>query len=219
MRDEKYEFLTDCREKKSTAQSAFKRRTHTGKSGCTLPHEKLSKKELNKMNGKTKTYRLNDPMSWTESKSMPDDLKIMYIKALRKKYNVPVRRLAIMMGVDSSCLNREIIRLGIGEGMHSRAGNTPWDKDGFYAWCGLLPEAKAPAEETPEEAPTPEPETVAPEAPENLEAPQEEAPEVRRVIPTHGNMIFDGLVEDILETVKLLLSGANVHLHITWDTI
>lgn len=164
------------------------------------------------MNGETKTYRLNDPMSWSEFKSMPDDLKIIYIKALRKKYNAPSRRIDEMMDTHPATLCREFKRLNLSEGMHSRGGNTKWDEDSWNAWCGI--QLETPAEAPTTEPETIEPETVAPEAPEDLEA-----PEAQRIIPTHGNMIFDGLAEDILETVKLLLSGANVHLHITWDTI
>lgn len=39
-------------------------------------------------------------MTWDEFSKMPDDLKAMYIKGLRKKFNVPDERLAVAMGTD-----------------------------------------------------------------------------------------------------------------------
>lgn len=86
------------------------------------------------MNGECKSYRLNDPMAWKEFKSLPDDLKITYIKLLRKKFNVPGNHIAKMMGINTCSYSNEINRLGISEGLHSRGRCTPWDKEGFFAW-------------------------------------------------------------------------------------
>ena len=92
MKDETYLFVSDMKDKKVTARSARNKRTHCGKGGrVRFPSDNLSKKELQKMNGECKAYRLNDPMGWKEFKAMPDDLKITYIKLLRKEFNVPAR--------------------------------------------------------------------------------------------------------------------------------
>ena len=99
---------------------------------------------------------------------------------------------------------------------------TRWNKDEFFAWCGLLPKDPKPIEETPEavpeEAPEAKPEApaeeIAPEIPEPIQEAQSQ-----RAIPTTGNMVFEGIAEDILETVRTLLSGANVHISITWDVL
>ena len=81
MKDETYAFISDVKDKKITARSARHTRTHCGKGGrVRFPSDNLSKKELQKMNGECKSFRLNDPMVWKEFKSMPDDLKITYIK-------------------------------------------------------------------------------------------------------------------------------------------
>lgn len=148
MNDEKYLFFSDCKEKKSIGASSFRKRTHTGKGGrMRLPSDSLTKKELEKMNGGIKSYRLNEPMSWQEFKSMPDDIKVMYIKLLREKFNVPGRKISDMMGVDTSQISRKFRDLGIAETV--RRKTTHWDKEGWYAWCGLAPK---PAKEKPETA-------------------------------------------------------------------
>ena len=110
MTNEKYEFLLDCHEKAITARSAKNRKRYPGKKGpVKLPSDYMNEKELEALNGECKTYRLGAPMTWDEFSEMPDDLKTMYIKNLRKKYNVPDRELMMAMDVDvqvfTECLN------------------------------------------------------------------------------------------------------------------
>lgn len=215
MRDEEYEFYSDCREKKSIANSAFKRRTHTGKGGrVRLPSDNLSKKELEKMNGEEKSYRLNEPMSWKEFMAMPDDIKVMYIKLLRQKFGISGRKIAEMMGIDQSRLSRELCRLGIGEGKHSR-GNRAGDIEAWYAWCGGVPKPTKDDGEELEAEVSKIIEQIAEEVPE--EVPVEETPKDipvcecsktrKKAVPTTGKMTFEGLAEDVLETVRVLLGG------------
>ena len=117
MSDEKYTYIQDCKEKKSVGVSAFKARTHCGKGGrVKLPSDFMSKKELNAMNGECKSYRLNAPMSWEEFKSMPDDLKAVYIKGLREKFGVPTTILAERMGCCEATLGKYLRCLGLGQG-------------------------------------------------------------------------------------------------------
>ena len=101
MNNVKYEFLQDCHEKAITARSARNRKRYPGKKGpVKLPSDYMSEKEKEALNGECKTYKLGTPMSWNEFNEMPDDLKVMYIKNLRKKFNVPDQQLAVFMDVD-----------------------------------------------------------------------------------------------------------------------
>lgn len=109
-------FRHDCRMKKVVAASARYRRSHTGKGGkVRLPSDNLTKKELEKMNGECKVYRLNEPMTWEQFKQMPDDMKIAYIKALRETYNAPTKEIIKMLGVSSYTYGETLRRLGISE--------------------------------------------------------------------------------------------------------
>lgn len=99
--DEMQDFYDDCRDKKITARSAKNRRGKRSKSGpAKFSTDYLTQKQLRAMNGEVATYRLGAPMKWDEFNNMPDDLKAMYIKKLRKQYNVPDEVLAYSMGVD-----------------------------------------------------------------------------------------------------------------------
>ena len=153
MSDEKYTYIQDCKKKKSVAASAFKARTHCGKGGrVKLPSDYLSKKELKAMNGECKSYRLNAPMPWAEFKSMPDDLKVCYIKGLREKFNVPVRALAEMFNVSAPVVSAYLKCLGLAEGKGASASKRLWNKEGFLAWLhGADPDAVKPSEDAVEE--------------------------------------------------------------------
>lgn len=149
MKDETYAFISDVKEKKVTARSARNTRKHCGKGGrVRLPSDNLSKKELQKMNGECKSYRLNDPLTWQEFISMPDDLKVTYIKLLRQKYNVPDKYIAEMFGINKDYIHRKFKSLGLGREI--KTSHPKWDKDGFYAWWHGVDKLPVPvAEEEP----------------------------------------------------------------------
>lgn len=124
-------FLEDVRDKKNISHSASHKRTHCGKGGrVRLPSDKLTKKELEKMNGECEVYRLNEPMKWAEFIVMPREYQITYIKKLREKFNVPDMHIGKMFGVDQNTISRYTRKLGI-PSSYGR-GSARWDKDGWY---------------------------------------------------------------------------------------
>lgn len=137
--DEEYTLRQENREKSITARSARHMRTHCGKSGgVKLPCDYMTKKELRAMNGKCESYRMNDPISWDEFKTWPDEHKITYIKSLREKYKVPTTALAKAMGVSEVTLRKWNKCLGLAPGKGSGAEGRHWHKTDdsirFWAW-------------------------------------------------------------------------------------
>ena len=148
MTDEMHEFIQDCKEKKFTARSARNKRTHTGKGGrVRLPSDNLTKKEREAMNGKCVTYRMNEPITWEEFKTWPEEHQKNYILLLRKKYNIPDIELANMMGVSQFTISNKIFELGINVGKNGR--KRTWDKEGFLAWRSGAKDGAVEASETP----------------------------------------------------------------------
>ena len=168
------------------------------------------------MNCEVKSYRLNSPMKWAEFKSMPDDLKIAYIKAIREKYNAPDSQIAKMLGITQAPASVEFRRLGIGAGK-TKGRCTAWDKEGFFAWIIGVPVPTTDTAEVPQ-AETPEPEQH--EEPVSVPVVQTQPANTAKLkaIPDSGSMTFEGSVEGILDSIYRLLGGANVHISITWDT-
>ena len=219
MKDETFVFIQDVKEKGHTARSARSKRTHNGKGGrVKFPSDYMTKKEIQKMNGEVKSYRLNAPMAWEEFKTLPDDMKVTYIKLLREKFDVPDSEIGKMMGADKDKVSRFFKALGLRR--DSRRGNHKWDSEGWLAFVNGIPvPAAVPVEEAPEAV-----ELTADETPENVRqvASLEEIFEPVRVsevkvlpvrqenakaIPDCGSMTFEGRVEDILNSVSVLLGG------------
>ena len=232
MTDEKFTFIEDLRDKKRTATGAHHKRTHCGKGGAIrFPSDFKTKKELNAMNGEVKSYKLNDPMSWAEFKAMPDDIKIAYITALRKKYNVSDKKIAEMLGVEQTYFSSACRKLGI---KSTRKSREKWDADGWYAWVNGVPvEAKEEAEE-------------APVIEEKLEKCDEEvleqaekcdvaengagsgfvfrfdkegvtiAKDVQPAIPGWGQMELEGTVAECAKTLEMLLADKSAKLTCSW---
>jgi hypothetical protein len=112
MSDEAYDYYEDTKEKKFTARSARNKKGHTGKMGAMrTAADYMTQKQLRALNGECKTYRLGAPMTWEEFSGMPDDLKVMYIKKVRKEYFVPDDILASSMGVEHDTFRATIISL------------------------------------------------------------------------------------------------------------
>lgn len=125
-------FFEDVRDKKNISHSASHKRTHCGKGGTVrFPSDKLTKKELEKMNGECEVYRLNEPMKWAEFIAMPKEHQITYIQKLRNKYNVPDTQISRMFGVVQSTISSYTRKLGI-PSCRKIGDRSSWDKDGWY---------------------------------------------------------------------------------------
>ena len=112
--DWQQEWVDEIRERSHTARSAKNRRRGAGKkSPAKFSTDYLTEKQLRAMDGECKTYRLGSPMTWEEFKEMPNDLKTMYIKKLRKTYSVPDEELAAAMDVDISAFNECLRKLNL----------------------------------------------------------------------------------------------------------
>lgn len=234
MKDEKYVFISDVREKKTTARSARNQRTHNGKRGrVKLPSDYLTKKELKAMSGEVKSYRLNDPMKWKEFKSMPDDLKVTYIKLIRERYNPYDASISEMMGVHRVTFANEMKRLNLGVGKH-HGGKRLFDEDGWLRWCMgipatndevsneqiIEPELVCECEELPQKFQDREytPIVFANEPIEDEDEGQTSVA-LEKAIPCSGKMTFNGSAEAALRSILNLLGGANVHMCITWEAL
>lgn len=132
MTDEKYTFITDVAEKKRTARGAFNKRTHNGKGGkVRFPSDYLSNKERNEMNGEVREYRMNSPITYTEFKKYPDDLKKKYIQRLRDMFDVPDKDIAEMMDVNVKTLATALAKIDARGG---RRGKRKADYVAFEKW-------------------------------------------------------------------------------------
>lgn len=189
MTDEKYLFISDCREKKQTARSAgAMNKKHRA---VRLPSDYLSRKEIKAMSGKVESYRMNDPMTWDEFKAMPQDLQRDYITLIRERFGVSDSAIDRMFGVSQTGFANKIVKLGLGKGKNCGVSNK--DKDGFLKWANGVKEVR-------EEAPV---------------EPVETKP--IQVVLNYGNLSYSGAADDILATVAALLGNRRVKLSVSWE--
>lgn len=234
MNDIEYEFVQDSIEKKGTARSARNARTHCGKSGAVrLPSDFKTKKEIKAMSGEVIQYAsLKKPMTLEEFKKLPNDLKVMYIKWIREKFNAPDKCIAEMLGVKKNTFSAYMIDLKLNKG----TGNQKriWEKEKFYAWVNGIDEnaVEGTADVEPE---TEYGVTLGEQIPVVEETPVEEQIDIPTtprpgrvvypvipVIPKSGSMSFErNHADDILQTVRALLDGAGVKINctISWEVV
>ena len=196
------------------------------------------------MSGECKSYRLNEPMAWKEFKTMPDDVKVTYIKLLRGKYGVPDAQIANMMNINKVSFSSEMKRIGLNVGNGVRSGTTKWDKEGFYSWVNGVDQLPTPV---PAEEPIQEPVITCeepvhvamgvgyianPEAfpegyaeddlPWNKQEPvpvAEYTPYLKTAVPNNGSMNFTCPANRALNTLAQLLGETNVSISVMWRVV
>lgn len=237
MDDVQYKLMQDTKEKKVTARSARHTRTHCGKGGAVkFPSDYLTKKEIKAMSGECIQYAsLKKPMSWEEFKALPKDLMKQYIAYIREQFNAPDKEIANMLGVSGNCLGLYIRDCGASKGMGVAAKK--WKRDEFYAWVSgadmNAPVAPVVDEGTPVDAEDLNNVVLSNEDAASLSLSDKETPNTANdapdlpiicvnnpipVIPKAGSMSFENNdVDDILQTLRSLLSGVRVNCTITWS--
>lgn len=215
--DEQWLMIKDSIDKKNIARSSRNKKTHCGKGGSVkFPSDYLARKELKAMNGEVKSYRLNEPMTWEDFKNLPDDIKIIYIKTLRERFEVPNNILAKAFGVGSSYLSQVLRNLGLGIGKSAASRvSKKWPKTSHALefkewWYGPDEGSEASIDICEEDVKVVEESTN--EAPVSTESPRQAC------VPTAGHLSFNCKAEEALDMVKSILGDKHVHMVITWDT-
>ena len=179
------------------------------------------------MNGEVKSYKVNDPMSWAEFKAMPDDIKITYITALRKRFNVSDVKIAEMMGVSQVTFSKEVRKLGI---KSTRKSRETWDVDGWYAWVNGVPveaEEKVTVftqgncfefqvDDVDGEVIKDAREAVSEKCDEEVLEQAEKCDAVVHIVPDSGKVTMTGKAAECLETLVGLLGYTDVYMTVIW---
>ena len=125
------DFEYDCKCKKDIARSAHNH-VNARRGKCKLPHEYLTKKELNELNGEVKTYDLGNPMDLDTFRGMPEDLKRQYIEDLQERFHANDRMLAEMLGCSAFVASFERKKAGVA-GLGRGHSSQPTDEQ-LVAW-------------------------------------------------------------------------------------
>lgn len=107
MKDEKYVFFEDVKEKAITARSSKKR---PRRSGCRLPQ--YTAKEMREMSGPTYTINLKRRIAYMEFKALPESLQKDYVQNIVDKYSVGPSALAELMGANAGAVGVYLSKRG-----------------------------------------------------------------------------------------------------------
>ena len=85
--DAEYLLRQDIKDKKSAGRGVFHKKGGSKSKKCTLPHERLTKKELEKMNGEVESYNPKAWYTYEEFKKLPMKFQVEYVNSLITRYN------------------------------------------------------------------------------------------------------------------------------------
>ncbi len=94
MNDIEYTLAETNRERSIIKRSAYCKKSGSKSKKCKLPHEYLTRKELEAMNGECRNYQLRKVYSWEEFTKMPAYVQVDYINHYIEKFNVGMTVLA-----------------------------------------------------------------------------------------------------------------------------
>ena len=105
--DEEYVFQQDIKEKKAAGRGAFHRKCGSKSKKCTLPHERLTKKELEKMNGEVMSYNPKAWYTYEDFKKLPMKYQVEYVNSLLTRYECGLNAISeIVFQQNKSTLNQ-----------------------------------------------------------------------------------------------------------------
>lgn len=110
MNDIEYIYRQDIKDRKSMASGARHVKKGSRSKKCSLLSDYLTASQKKKMNGEVTVYKMNQPITFDEFKSMPKDLQEDYIANLMKTYHVSVRQISLMMQVADGTLSGYVRR-------------------------------------------------------------------------------------------------------------
>ena len=108
------DFDYDVMQKKRIARGAFHKVNGSKSKGCRLPHENLTKKEREALNGEIKTVSMMQPIAWELFTNLPKDLQEEYLDTQVRRFGVGLRTIGQdMFGLGNSTLNQYVQRHGL----------------------------------------------------------------------------------------------------------
>lgn len=125
------DFDFDCLQKKRIAKSS-KNHINARRGKCKLPHEYLTRKELDALNGEVKTYNLGSPMDRKTFLLLPYDLQREYLLRLQKEFRANDGMISSMMGCSDATIRLDRIRLNVPS--LGRGGQTKREPGAMKKW-------------------------------------------------------------------------------------
>ena len=143
MTDAAFCFNDTNRERAIVKRSASKKKNGSKSKKCSLPSDKLSRKEIASMNGPVKSWKMTEFYTWDEFKSMPKDIQAEYLNYLIKQYGVGTRTISsVLFEKSASNLGNYIKNSGLEKQIHNVGGSGSIGKRNSGAFKAIIWEAR-----------------------------------------------------------------------------
>jgi len=107
-------FYETVRDRKALVPSARHKVNGSKSKKCMLPSDNLTAAEKKKLNGPMKTYAINQPMPWSEFKSMPHDLQQEHIDYIQNRFELGLVTISrVVFGMSDAALTLYAKRVGL----------------------------------------------------------------------------------------------------------
>lgn len=105
------EFYETVRERKALVASSKHVKRGSKSKKCTLPHENITKREWQRMNGEVKMYNYQKPLTFEEFRELPVDLAAQHIAMLQEEdtFNASVTMIARYMRTAPPTLRKYLL--------------------------------------------------------------------------------------------------------------
>lgn len=107
------DFEYDCMKKKQIAGQARYRKRGSKSKKCTLPSDRMTRKQWKERCGPVMTYNMNKPMAWESFKKLSKSTQEEYINTLQQKYGATAVDLGKMFGVQALTVRKHVIANGL----------------------------------------------------------------------------------------------------------
>ena len=119
--DAEYLLRQEIKEKKAAGRGAFHRKCGAKSKKCTLPHERLSKKELMAMNGEVMSYDPRKWYTWEEFRKLKMEWQVNYVNSLITRYNCSCSGICqYVLGICRTALSNHFRKAGQLEFINNR---------------------------------------------------------------------------------------------------
>ena len=153
MSDAEYLFHMQSKTTKRIARGAYAKKGGSRSKRCSLPSDKLTKKEWKERNGKIVSHKMREPMSWAEFKKMPDDLQREYIMFCAIEKKARLKDVAAMFGLNPNYFSVWMSAQAWGNGVFRRTSR----KMPYPEWEAFIGGADSEASDSTFSEPIPEP--------------------------------------------------------------
>lgn len=111
--DAKKELFADLKDRRAEASGARRKKNGSKSKACSLPSDRLTHRQWEKLNGPMNIFAMNVPTDYETLSKQSEDIQKEYIMNLLDRFNITVSKISEMLGISPSFGMNYVKTLGI----------------------------------------------------------------------------------------------------------